>query len=66
MFAAGAILRGLIGVEAEPVDEKRCSIANGALLLIYGLDATETRELDGYRNDILEGYRSKQAQDAQG
>ena len=66
MFAAAAILRGLIGVEAQPLDERRCQIHDGALLVIYGLDDTETRELDAYRDEILEGFRLRQLQDAQG
>jgi hypothetical protein len=66
MFAAGAILRGLIGVEAEQLDEKRCQIKDGAAVILYGMDATETRELDGYRDDVIEGFRQRQLQDSQG
>lgn len=66
MFAAGSILHGLIGVEAEPPDEKRCQIRDGALLIVYGLAPTETDELDAYRDDLVEGFRVRQLQDAQG
>lgn len=66
MFAAGAILHGLIGVEAEPIDGKKCSIVQGAPLLLYGMGSTDTRELDAYHNDVIEGFRVKQLQDAQG
>ena len=66
MFAAGAILHGLIGIEAEPLDEKRCQIRDGAPLVIYGLGKTETRELEAYREDVLQGFRDKQLADAQG
>jgi hypothetical protein len=66
MFAAGAILHGLIGIEAVPLDEQRCQIHDGAPLVIYGLDSTETAELDLYRDDVVEGFRIRQLQDAQG
>lgn len=66
MFAASAILRGLIGVEAEQLDERRCQIVDGAPVILYGMGETETRELDGYRNDVIEGFRLQQLQDAQG
>jgi len=66
MFAAGAILHGLIGIEAEPLDEGRCQVNDGAPLVIYGLGSTETRELDAYRDDVLTGFLEKQLADAQG
>ena len=66
MFAAGSILHGLIGVEAEPLDGNRCQIRDGALMLVYGLAPTSTEELDGYRDDLVEGFRIQQLQDAQG
>lgn len=66
MLAAGSILHGLIGVEAKLLDEKRCQIEDGAALILYGLHETETRELDGYREDVIEGFRLCQQQEAQG
>lgn len=66
MFAAGAILRGLIGIEAEPLDQGRCQIHDGAPLVIYGIGKTETRELDAYRDDVLTGFQERQLADAQG
>ena len=66
MFAAGSILHGLIGVEVEPLDGTRCQIRDGALMMVYGLAPTITEELDGYRDDLIEGFRVQQLQDAQG
>ena len=64
MFAAGSILHGLIGIEAEPLDGTRCQIRDGALLVIYGLRQTETEELEGYRDDVIAGFQQRQLQDA--
>lgn len=66
MFAATATLHGLIGIEAKPLDDQRCQIEDGALLMLYGLGGTETAELDPCRNDVIEGFRLRQLQDAQG
>lgn len=66
MFAAGSVLSGVIGVEAEPADEKHCFIREGTPLLIIGARGTETRELEGYQHDIVEAYRQRQAAEAQG
>lgn len=63
MFSAGSILHGLIGIEAEPLDGARCQISDGALLIIYGLGKTETGELEGYRDDVISGFKIKQLQD---
>ena len=63
MFAAGSLLAGVIGVEAEPTDERHCYIREGTPLLIIGARGTETRELEGYQDDIVEAYRQRQAQD---
>jgi len=66
MLAAGTILRGLIGIEAEPLDRRHCQIRDGAPLVIYGIRSTETRELELYRDDVIEGFRLAQEQAAQG
>lgn len=65
MLAAGSILHGLIGIEAEPIDEKCYEIRDGAKLIIYGMGNTETRELEIYQDDVLESFRLQQLQDAQ-
>ncbi len=65
MFAASSILNGIIGVEAEPLDHQRCRVEDDAMVLIYGIGGTQDRELDSYRNDMIEGYRLRQLQDAQ-
>lgn len=66
MFAAGTILHGVCGVEAQPIDDRRCEIRDGAMILIQGIPPTGTAELDIYRDDIAEGFRQRQAQEAQG
>ena len=66
MFAAGVILHGIIGVEAEPAHEGYAYISEDAPLLILGARGTNTRELEGYQQDIAEGYRLRQAQEVQG
>lgn len=66
MFAANVILSGVIGVAAEPAHEGHAFIREGVPLLIVGARGTETRELEGYTDDIVEGYRQRQAQEAQG
>lgn len=66
MFAANVILHGVIGVEAEPEGKEHCYIKEGSPLLIIGARGTETRELNGYTEDIVENYRIRQLQDAQG
>lgn len=64
MFAAGSLLSGVIGVDAEPADLGHCFIREGVPLLIIGARGTETRELEGYQDDIVEAYRLRQAQEA--
>lgn len=66
MFAAGVLLHGVIGVDAEPAHEGHAFIRDGTPLLIIGARGTESRELEGYEADIVEGYRQRQAQEAQG
>lgn len=36
------------------------------MILIQGIPPTGTAELDIYRDDIAEGFRQRQAQEAQG
>jgi hypothetical protein len=66
MFAANVILHGVAGVSAEPAHEGHCYIEEGGPLLIVGTRNTSTRELEGYQDDIAEGYRLREAQQAQG
>jgi hypothetical protein len=40
-------------------------VEDDAMVLIYGIGGTQDRELDSYRNDLIEGYRLRQLQDAQ-
>lgn len=66
MFAANAILHGVVGVEAEPAHEGYCYVEEQASIVIVGARGTSTRELEGYQLDIAEGYRLRQAQEVQG
>lgn len=61
MFAAGVLLHGVIGVSAEPAGDEHCYIQEGTPLLILGSRGTETRELEGYQDDIVECYRVRQS-----
>lgn len=65
MFAAGALLSGVIGVAAEPAHHGHCFIREGTPLLIIGARGTETRELEGYQHDIVEAYRVRQSAESQ-
>ena len=62
MFTAGARLHGVVGLSAEPRDDKTCLIDPNGPTLIYGTRDTEDKELDGYRVEIAEGFRIKQLQ----
>lgn len=64
MFAAGSLLNGVIGVAAQPAGENHCYIEEGAPLLIIGARGTETRNLKGYQDDIVDAYRQRQATEA--
>ena len=66
MFAANAILHGIIGVPAEPMSGGQCTINEGAKAIIIGTRGTSARELEGYTDDIADGFRLRQLQDAQG
>lgn len=66
MLAAGALLHGVIGARAKPTRNGSHQIDEDAELLIVGTRTTSTRELEGYVDDIAEGYQLRQAQQAQG
>jgi len=65
MFAASAILHGIIGLNAEPQDDKTCLISEEGPVLVYGTRDTTTEELRGYDEDLLAGFRAMQLQDSQ-
>jgi len=66
MLRPDAILQGLIGIEAEPLDERCCQIRDGAPVSIYGVGRTEADDLVPYREDVINGFRVLQTADAQG
>lgn len=65
MFAASAILHGIIGLNAEPRDGNTCFISSDGPVLIYGTRDTNTEELRVYDEDLLAGFRAMQLQDTQ-
>ena len=62
MFTAGAALHGLVGYDAEPYEDQTALIDSEGPLLIFGTRGTLTKELAGYQEDLLEGFRIKQLQ----
>ena len=66
MWAAGALLHGVIGARAKPTQNGSHRVDEGAELLIIGTRTISTRELEGYVDDIAEGYRLRRVQQAQG
>lgn len=66
MFAAGVILHGIIGAPATIGKDNIARIADDAELVIYPVRGTEPAELELHSNEITEGFRLKELQDAQG
>lgn len=66
MFAASVILHGLVGVHAVVDDDNVARVAADGPLLIYGIRGTDTMELGLHETEIMEAFRIKQLQDAQG
>lgn len=66
MFAASVILHGLVGVHAVVDDDNVARVAADEPLLIYGIRGTDAVELSLHEAEIMEAFRIKQLQDAQG
>ena len=60
MFAAAAILHGLIGMAAEPMGDEHYQVRDETQLIIYGLGDTETAEIELYWDDVLAAFERKQ------
>lgn len=60
MFGAAAVLDGLIGCDATPLDNDQCEIRNGAILVVYGIRQTETDELAPYQLELAEAFNELQ------
>jgi hypothetical protein len=66
MMAAGAILHGLAGLEATVDRDNLARVPAGSAPVVYAIRDTTTEELEAYGTDVLESYRQRQLQDAQG
>lgn len=66
MLAASVRLNGLAGVLAEVGDDNIARVDADALPVVYPTRGTEMSEIELYESDILEGFRFRQLQDAQG
>lgn len=66
MFAAGVILHGLAGVHAVVDDSNVARVAAEGPLLIYAIRGTDQQELGLYESEVIEAFRVRQAQNAQG
>jgi hypothetical protein len=66
MFAAGVILHGIIGAEAVIGSDSIARIPRDAQMQIMAIRDTDSDELQIYCEDIKEGYRLRELQDAQG
>lgn len=66
MLAAGVILHGLAGVEAMVGSDNVARIDADAITEVHPVRGTCPEELEGYLDDVIEGFRLRQLQDAQG
>ena len=66
MFAASVILHGLGGVPAEVGSDNVARVPQHAQLRIFGIRETDLQELSLYEAEVIEAYRIRQLQDAQG
>jgi hypothetical protein len=66
MFAAGAILHGLAGVEATIDRDNVARVEAEACVDVHPVRGTCPEELAVYLDDVIEGFRQRQLQDAQG
>ena len=57
MFSAKSILHGLIGVQAEPLEDNQCKINDGAQVVICAMGSTQIEELELYRADLAEAFK---------
>jgi hypothetical protein len=60
MFAAAVILRGVAGLDARPLDDNRCVIASDANVKVYAMGDTTNQEMQGYVEDVRDGFRVHQ------
>lgn len=66
MFAASVIMHGLVGVPAKVGRDNVAKIRRDAQLCVYGIRGTDPAELSMYETAVLEAYRQREMQDAQG
>lgn len=66
MMAAGAILHGLAGLEATVGSDNLARVPADSAPVVYAIRDTSCEELEVYGADVLESYRQRQLQDAQG
>ena len=66
MFAASVILHGLVGIIAEVGDDNVARVHADDPLTLYGIRGTDACELSLYEEEVMEAFRLKQLQDAQG
>lgn len=66
MFAASVILHGLVGVPAKVGSDNVAKVSRDARLCVYGIRGTDPAELSLYQDEVLEAYRIRELQDAQG
>jgi hypothetical protein len=62
MANAAGVLHGLIGLEAEMVDQRRCQVQPDKPLLIYGTRGTDTGVLRAYQDELADGFNAQAAQ----
>ena len=65
MMAAGAILHGICGVTARVGRDQVARVQADAVPEVYAIRDTTTEELNGYVEQVAEGFRLKQLQAAQ-
>lgn len=66
MFSANMVLHGLAGVAATVTSDNVAKVAEGAELELYSVRGTDPEELLCYEEQVMESYRLKLLQDAQG
>ena len=66
MLAASVRLNGLAGVPAVVGDDSIARIESDAITVVHPTRGTDGHALELYEADIVEGFRLRQLQDAQG
>lgn len=66
MFVAGMIMHGLCGVPATVDGDSIARVAADAAPEVYAVRGTDSAALSLYEQEVMEGFRLKQLQDAQG